>query len=66
MDRWLTVFKSHDMKRVVNTTVCVLYVLQSSGPPYLNSRVECGLFHVLQTLKQEVGVLGKGESKDGE
>lgn len=66
MDRWLTVFKSHDMKRVVNTTVCVLYVLQSSGPPYLNSRVECDLLHVLQTLKQEVGVLGKGESKDSE
>ena len=66
MDRGLTVFKSHDMKRVVNTTVCVLYVLQSSGPPYLNSRVECDLLHVLQTLKQEVGVLGKGESKDGE
>lgn len=66
MDRWLTVFKSHDMKRVVNTTVCVLYVFQSSGPPYLNSRVECDLLHVLQTLKQEVGVLGKGESKDGE
>lgn len=66
MDRWLTVFKSHDMKRVVNTTVCVLYVLQSSGPPDLSSRVECDLLHVLQTLKQEVGVLGKGESKDGE
>ena len=66
MDRWLTVFKSHDMKRVVNTTVCVLYVLQSSGPPYLDSRVECDLLHVLQTLKQEVGVLGKGGGGDGE
>lgn len=66
MDRWLTVFKSHDMKRVVNTTVCVLYVLQSSGPPDLSSRVECDLLHVLQTLKQEVGVLGKGEGGDGE
>lgn len=65
MDRWLTVFKSHDMKRVVNTTVCILYVLQSSGPPYLNSRVECDLLHVLQTLKQ-VGVLGKGGGGDGE
>ena len=56
----MAVFKSHDMRRVVNTTVCILYVLQSSGPLLLRSRVECDLLHVLQTLKQQVGVLGKG------
>lgn len=66
MDRWLAVFKSHDMKRVVNTTVCVLYVLQSSGPLYLNSHVECDLLHVLQTLRQQVSMLGKGGGGEGE
>lgn len=36
IDKWLAVFTSHDMKAVVKTTICILFVLQSSGPHFFD------------------------------